>query len=174
MIRHLEETSPPKRKPMPPHPKSREQDSTAYDSYKKYQQEEAIRLNNRKVEEEKNRRIQLEKRLGSQQRSGNKYNQIMSSFNSEIDHAKSLKSGIEKAAEDQKQERINKWNDYKKGINATVTAGELTLSGGSLLGAYANWKKWKNFATLANPTLTQLRKAKIANLLQNSHNIYKK
>lgn len=65
---------------------------------------------------------------------------------------------IQQAAEEQRQEKLDKWGDYKKGINATITAAELGLSGASLLGAYANWRNW---ATAANAT-----KRGIANLLQ--------
>lgn len=62
------------------------------------------------------------------------------------------------AVDSQRQEQLDKWEDYKKGINATVTAAELGLSGASLLGAYANWKNWANAASAS-------RRA-IANLLQ--------
>ena len=62
------------------------------------------------------------------------------------------------AVDNQRQEQLDKWEDYKKGINATVTAAELGLSGASLLGAYANWKNWANAASAS-------RRA-IANLLQ--------
>ena len=32
---------------------------------------------------------------------------------------------------------------YKNGLDATLTAIELGLSGGSILGAYSNWRKWE-------------------------------
>ena len=57
-----------------------------------------------------------------------------------------------------KKKRLNKDADYKLGINSLITAAELGLSGGSLLGAYANYKNW---ATAANAS-----KRTIANLLQ--------
>lgn len=62
------------------------------------------------------------------------------------------------AAENQRQESLDKWDDYKTGIRAAVTAAELGLSGGSLLGAYANWKNWANANNLTKQT--------IANILQ--------
>ena len=62
------------------------------------------------------------------------------------------------AVENQKQESLDKWNDYKKGLNAAITATELGLSGGSLLGAYANWRNWANAANTS--------KQVIANILQ--------
>lgn len=65
---------------------------------------------------------------------------------------------IKYAAEQQRIEKLNKWKEYKKGIDATITATELGFSGASLLGAYANWKNWAN---AANTT-----KQVIANLLQ--------
>lgn len=56
------------------------------------------------------------------------------------------------------QQKLNKWKDYKHGLDATLTAIELGLSGGSILGAYANWKKWS--------TAGSTTKKAIANFLQ--------
>ena len=70
------------------------------------------------------------------------------------------------AANEQRQHSLDKWHDYKKGIEATAKAAELTLSAGTLVGAYANWKRWKDLANVARPTFSQLTKSKIANLLQ--------
>lgn len=67
-------------------------------------------------------------------------------------------NNIQQAAEEQRQQKLDKWGDYKKGINATITLAELGLSGASLLGAYANWKNWANTANVTKQT--------IANLLQ--------
>lgn len=70
------------------------------------------------------------------------------------------------ATDNQRQRHLNKWHDYRNGIRAAATLGELALSGGTLLGAYANYKRWKDLATLANATRIQIAKARIANLLQ--------
>lgn len=70
------------------------------------------------------------------------------------------------AINNQRQDKLDLWHDYKKGIKATAKAAELILSGGSLLGAYANWKNWKDLANVANATASQLTKARIANILQ--------
>lgn len=70
------------------------------------------------------------------------------------------------ATNEQRQHSLDKWHDYKKGIEATAKAAELTFSAGTLIGAYANWKKWKDLANVARPTFSQLTKSKIANLLQ--------
>ena len=75
---------------------------------------------------------------------------------------------VKQAAEDQRQKDLQKFKDYKKGIRALVTAAELGMSGGSLLGAYANWKNWASAANALNPTRLQMAKANIANLLQNA------
>lgn len=83
-------------------------------------------------------------------------NIIQDSLQSEVDKAKSLSNEIEEGAKLQQQERLDKLNDYKKGIEATVTALELGLSGASLLGAYSNYRNWVNSANVAKKTLANL------------------
>lgn len=83
-------------------------------------------------------------------------NMIQDSLQSEIDKAKSLNNEIEEGAKLQQQERLDKLNDYKKGIEATVTALELGLSGAPLLGAYSNYRNWANSANVAKKTLANL------------------
>ena len=83
-------------------------------------------------------------------------NIIQDSLQSEVDKAKSLNNKIKEGAKLQQQERLDKLNDYKKGIEATVTALELGLSGASLLGAYSNYRNWANSANVAKKTLANL------------------
>ena len=83
-------------------------------------------------------------------------NIIQGSLQSEVNKAKSLSNEIEEGAKLQQQERLDKLNDYKKGIEATVTALELGLSGASLLGAYSNYRNWANSANVAKKTLANL------------------
>lgn len=83
-------------------------------------------------------------------------NIIQDSLQSEVDKVKSLSEGIKEGANLQQQERLDKLNDYKKGIEATVTALELGLSGASLLGAYSNYRNWANSANVAKKTLANL------------------
>ena len=83
-------------------------------------------------------------------------NMIQNSLQSEVDKAKSLNNEIEEGAKLQQQERLDKLNDYKKGIESTVTALELGLSGASLLGAYSNYRNWANSANVVKKTLANL------------------
>ena len=83
-------------------------------------------------------------------------NMIQDSLQSEVDKEKSLSHEIKEEAKLQQQERLDKLNDYKKGIEATVTALELGLSGASLLGAYSNYRNWANSANVAKKTLANL------------------
>lgn len=83
-------------------------------------------------------------------------NIIQDSLQSEVDKAKSLSNEIKEGAKLQQQERLDKLNDYKKGIEATITALELGLSGASLLGAYSNYRNWANSANVAKKTLANL------------------
>ena len=83
-------------------------------------------------------------------------NMIQDSLQSEVDKAKSLSNEIEEGAKLQQQERLDKLNDYKNVIKATMTALELGLSGASLLGAYSNYRNWANSANVAKKTLANL------------------
>ena len=83
-------------------------------------------------------------------------NIIQDSLQSEVDKAKSLSHEIKEGAKLQQQERLDKLNDYKKGIESTVTALELGLSGASLLGAYSNYRNWANSANVIKNTLANL------------------
>lgn len=83
-------------------------------------------------------------------------NMIQDSLQSEVNKAKALSSEIKEGAKLQQQERLDKLNDYKKGIEATVTALELGLSGASLLGAYSNYRNWANSANVVKKTLANL------------------
>ncbi len=53
-----------------------------------------------------------------------------------------LGNQINEAVKQQEEDRLNKWQDYKHGLQALETVAELGLSGASLLRAYGNWKKW--------------------------------
>ena len=89
-------------------------------------------------------------------------NIIQGSLQSEVDKTKSLSNWIKEGAKLQQQERLDKLNDYKKGIEATVTALELGLSGASLLGAYSNYRNWANSANVVKKTLANiLQKAQL-------------
>lgn len=85
-------------------------------------------------------------------------NLIQDSMANEVTKMKTLGTDIKDAIEDEVQQKLNKWRDYKHGLDATLTCIELGLSGGSLLGAYANWKKWQ--------TTGGIVKKGIANFLQ--------
>ena len=85
-----------------------------------------------------------------------KANLIQNAMQADIDTSQSIK--VEQAVKSQIQEKLDKWKDYKNGLDATLTAIELGLSGDSILGAYANWKKWG--------TATSATKRAVANFLQ--------
>ena len=85
-----------------------------------------------------------------------KANFIQNAMQADINTFQSIK--VEQAIKNQIQKKLDKWKDYKNGLDATLTAIELGLSGGSILGAYSNWKKWE--------TATSATKKAIANFLQ--------
>ena len=68
-----------------------------------------------------------------------KANLIQNAMQADIDTSQSIK--VEQAVRNQIQKKLDKWKNYKNGLDATLTAIELGLSGGSILGAYSNWRK---------------------------------
>lgn len=84
-------------------------------------------------------------------------NVVMDAMRSKINNTQ-LAKDTKEAIEQQYQDKLDKWHDYKKGIESTITGLELGLSGASLLGAYANYKRWN--------TASNVVKRGIANLLQ--------
>ena len=85
-----------------------------------------------------------------------KANLIQNAMQADIDTSQSIK--VEQAVRNQIQKKLDKWKNYKNGLDATLTAIELGLSGGSILGAYSNWRKWE--------TATSTTKRAVANFLQ--------
>lgn len=85
-------------------------------------------------------------------------NLIQGSMNNGVTKMQTLGTDIKEAIKNEVQQRLDKWKHYKHGLDATLTCIELGLSGASLLGAYANWKKWE--------TASSAVKAGIANFLQ--------
>ena len=63
---------------------------------------------------------------------------------------------IQQAAEQQMQDRKDKIQDYKTGIEATMNAAELGLSGLNLLRAYGNFNYWKNAHDKLRPLIINL------------------
>lgn len=158
MARFSLEEAPPVRSRMPAHPKNRDKDTAAYDAYQQWQKDQQVRRKQNKEAA----KIYIEEKAKRNEEAAREFNRkkdvVMSHF---IDSAYSIPvtaNEIKTLGEKQRQEKLDKVNDYKLGINSLITAAELGLSGGSLLGAYANYKNW---ATAANAS-----KRTIANLLQ--------
>ena len=145
-----------------------EAQSKAVDQYWENKQQE---LSNRSPETIRQMGIDADKRYIKRNPNGGQPDPKLQYANNLI--VSSMKSQLpftgedyENAANEQRRHSLDKWHDYKKGIEATAKTAELVFSGGTLLGAYANWKKWKDLANIARPTLSQITKSKIANLLQ--------
>ena len=158
MARFSLEEAPPTRSRMPAHPKNRDKDSIAYDAYKQWQADQQVR---RKSNEEA-AKVYLEEKAKRNEEAARELNRkkdvVMSHL---IDSAESVPvtaNEIKTLGEEQRQEKLNKVNDYKLGLKSLVNAAELGLSGGSLLGAWANYKNWATAASASKRT--------IANLLQ--------
>lgn len=87
-----------------------------------------------------------------------KSNLIQNAMQADINTSQSIKA--EQAVRNQVQKKLDKWKDYKNGLDAVLTAIELGLSGSSILGAYSKWRKWG--------TATSAIKRAVANFLQKS------
>ncbi len=152
----LEEVPP--RTRMPAHPKNRDKDPEAYDKYIEYLKNEQIRDSINKEKE----KIKLEQKIENKNKAADELNRrknvIMTALNNQVKNTIFTNKEYKEAIDKQIENKRNIWNDYKKGINATVTAAELGLSGASLLGAYSNWRNWINSSIAA--------KRSIANILQ--------
>lgn len=152
----LEEIPP--RTRMPAHPKNRDKDPEAYDRYIEYTKNQQIRDS---INKSKNK-IKVEQKIKKKDEAAEELNRrkniVMSALKNQAENTIFTKTDYKKAIDEQIQNKRNIWDDYKKGINATVTAVELGLSGASLLGAYSNWKNWINSSIAA--------KRSIANILQ--------
>lgn len=67
---------------------------------------------------------------------------VANGINRQVETAKIIHKANQQAQRDAEQKRRAFAHDLKTGLNAAATATELALSGGTLLGAYGNWKKW--------------------------------
>ena len=153
----LEETPPPGRG-RPRYPKNRDKDPAAYDAAKQYAIDAAVREEVMKLENMAYHREKEAKNEEAAKKLNRRKSVVMSHLEDSAESTPITAQEYKQAQDTQRQEALDKLNDYKKGIKATATAAELLLSGGSLLGAYANWRNWAN--------ATNATKKVIANILQ--------
>ena len=158
MARFSLEEAPPTRSRMPAHPKNRDKDTAAYDAYQQWQADQQVRRKQNKEAA----KVYLEQKAKRNEDAAKELNRkkdvIMSHLIDSAESVPVMANEIKTLGEKQRQEKLDKVNDYKLGIKSLITAAELGLSGGSLLGAYANYKNWA--------TATSASKRAIANLLQ--------
>lgn len=152
----LEEVPP--RTRMPAHPKNRDTDPEAYDKYIEYTKNKQIRDSVNKVQQKIKSKQKIENRDKAAIELNRRKNLVMTALTNQAKNPVFTNKEYKEAIDNQIENKRNIWNDYKKGINATVTAAELGLSGASLLGAYSNWRNWINSSIAA--------KRNIANILQ--------
>ena len=174
MARISLEEAPPTRGRMPAHPKNRDKDTAAYDAYQQWQADQQVR----KKQNEEAAKIYLEEKAKRNEEASKELNRkkdvVMSHL---IDSAESLPITAQEYKEEQdnkRQKALNEASSYKNLIRSLATGAELTFAGGTLLGAYANYKKWKDLANLANATKWQLTKAKLANLLDKNQAVFQR
>lgn len=158
MARFSLEEAPPTRGRMPAHPKNRDKDTAAYDAYRQWQEDQQVR---RKQNEEA-AKVYLEKKAKRNEEAARELNRkkdvVMSHL---IDSAESVPvtaDEVKTLGEKQRQEKLDKANDYKLGLKSLVTAAELGLSGGSLLGAWTNYKNWATAASASKKAIANLLK----------------
>lgn len=122
-------THPFKRGRMPAHPRNREKDPEAFDAA---QQWEADMQQVRQQEEEQNKAY-VEEKLKRNTKAAEEFNRrkdtVMSALSDIANSAPFTGSEVNKAAKVQRQEKLDKWHDTQKAIDATMTAGELAAAG---------------------------------------------
>jgi hypothetical protein len=153
----LEEVSP-KRDRQRPYPKNRDTDPDAHDTVRIWQQERqkqkqyTIEANQQYAKEKAEQNAKAAKELNRRK------DVVMQALEKQAEATPFTGTQYKEASNAQREKALAKAKDYKNVIRSLVTAGELGFSGGSLLGAWANYRNW---ATGAN-----LTKRTIANLLQ--------
>lgn len=157
---YLSEMPPPRRGRMPAHPSTahKDKDPEAYAAAQQWKADMQARAQQREIEAEKQRKIKDERNRKASAELNRRSDVVMSALQEQANARPFTSEAYNEAINQQVQEKQDKWQDYKKGINATMTAAELGLSGASLVGAYANWRNWANAANVGKRT--------IANLLQ--------
>lgn len=135
-------TGGPKRGRMPAHPRNREKDPEAYDAAKKWQEEQQLR---RQQQEEQNR-IYAEEKARSNEAAAKELNRrkdtVMSALSNIANSTPFTGSEVAEAAENQRQEKLDKWHDLKLGMDATMTAAELTAAGYGVVRGLTHANRW--------------------------------
>lgn len=91
----------------------------------------------------------------------NQPNNISKITDSVVDSLKkvsNMRNNVQEAIDNQEQERKEHARQVKNIVDATLTVGELGLSGLSLLRAFGNYRNWKNGSKLARGIINLLNK----------------
>lgn len=91
----------------------------------------------------------------------NQPNNISKITDSVVDSLKkvsNMRNNVQEAIDNQEQERKEHARQIKNIVDATLTVGELGLSGLSLLRAFGNYRNWKNGSRLARGVINLLNK----------------
>ena len=143
MVRfYLDEVPPGKRQLMPRHPRKRETDPNAYDAYQQYLVNETVR------EQQKQEKAKAygERRDERNARAAEELNRnkdvVMSALSDIADSVPFTGSEIRDAAESQRQEKVDKWRDIKKGIDASMTVAEIMAAGYGIARGLTHLKRY--------------------------------
>lgn len=130
-IRNIYEMGGPKRQPMPKHPSraNREKDPEAYSAYERWQQERneererSTEEYRRKVEEQARRNEEAAIELNRRK------DVVMSALSDIASSTPFTGNEVMEAADQQRQEKIDKFHELKNGLDATMTTAELVAAG---------------------------------------------
>lgn len=137
---YLEETSPPRSR-MPAHPKNRDKNPESYDAAKRWQEEQQDR---RQQNEERNRTYAEEKAKRNEEAAeefNRRKNVVMSALSNNASSTPFNGVQIKSAAEEQRQDKIDKWHTIRNGMDASMTAAEALAAGYGLIRGLTHFRR---------------------------------
>lgn len=155
----------PKRRPVPRHPINRETDPYAYDDYQKWLIEREVRKEQYRQEADEYYKNRDAKRKEASEQLNHSKDVVMSALSDTATSTPFTGSEVKDAAEEQRQEKLDKVHQAKNVADATATVGEWAAAGYGLLRALAHYKRFAakqamtySGRTITNAELRNLRK----------------
>lgn len=133
MVKFYLDDTPPIRNRVRAYPKKREKDSVAYDAAMQELENTRLRRQHNKQIAIQNAKDRDNKNIEGAKRFNENADIVMSHLSNMSNGVSISGNQIVQAAENQRQEKLDKWHDIQKGIDAAITAGEMTAAGYGIL-----------------------------------------
>lgn len=119
----------PDRRPMPRHPRKKETDSGAYNAYQEWLSEEAIREQQKQKQAKKDAEERYTRNVKAAEELNRRKGVVMSTLSNIADSVPFTGNQVVQAANEQRQEKLDKVHELKTGLDATMTAAEFMAAG---------------------------------------------